>query len=266
MSDVQYKFDKKIEEMLFKKSIPQILHDGVQFENLLITLLQTQQIVNNEKISGISTSDMLVVHDMHKGAEYILNEYADFDFEKLKVLHSITGRDDAFNPGQLRTSAGGFNTTKGTFTPDAVEPAAVEKYFNQLLADTELTPEAKASKIFTYLSRAQLFNDTNKRTAVLAANVPLLQHGAGVFYIPEAAMENVLHLMGEFYHSNDDRVLVAVLMELAISDFDGKTYYAPEHQAYEYANEHQTLINTFKGLGAKGLLGKQRVEQLLATK
>lgn len=68
------------------------------------------------------------------------------------------------------------------------------------------------------MSRAQLFDDTNKRTAVLAANVPLLKEGSGVFYIPESAMENTLNLMSDFYHSNDNRLLVAVLDDIAVSD------------------------------------------------
>ncbi|WP_022790974.1 Fic family protein [Weissella halotolerans] len=258
----KYQFDKKTEELLFKKAVPNIVHDGAQFEGLPITLLQTEQIINNEPINGLTAKDILVVHDMHKGADFVLQNYATFNFDKLKQLHETTGRDDTINPGQLRTGRGGVQTKKGTFIPDPVNEKEAKTTVNYLLATDELTPETKATKLFTYLSRAQLFNDTNKRTAVLAANVPLLKAGAGVFYIPEPAMENTLGLMNDYYWSNDDRLLNEVLENIAVSDYDGKTFYDPEHQYYDYSDEHQKHLNQFKGLNAKGLLGKERYQEL----
>ncbi len=259
---IKYSFDKSTEELLFRNSIPSILHDGAQFENIPLTLLQTKDIVDNNPVSGIRPADVVTVHNMHKGAQFILDNYEHFDFDSLLKLHSYTGADDVKNPGELRNGKGIVQTTKGEFIPPKVSKEDAEREFNHLLNTSELDAETKATKLFSHLSRAQLFNDTNKRTAVLTANVPLLKEGAGVFYIPEPAMENTLQLMGDYYWSNDDRLITEVLKEIAITDFDGKTFYDARHQYYEYADEHKKKLNLFKGLNAKGLLGKEKVQEL----
>ncbi|WP_419153707.1 Fic family protein [Weissella viridescens] len=258
----KFKFDQQTEELLYKKSIPNILHDGAQFEDIPITLLQTQEIVNNSPINGIKPDDVVTVHNMHMGAKYVLEHYKDFDFENLKELHAYTGADDTVNAGQLRKGVGAVQTTRGEFTPDRVYEQLAQENFENLLNDPQLDGDTKAAKVFSSLSRAQLFNDTNKRTAVLAANIPLLREGAGVFYIPEPAMENTLQLMSDYYWNNDDRLLVAVLKDVAINDYDGKTFYDPKHDYYEYADEYKKHINLFKGLNAKGILGKEKVQEL----
>lgn len=258
----KFSFDKRTEEMLFKNSVPQILHDGAQFEGLPLTILQTEQIVNNDVISGVKPSDVETMRNMHRGAQYVLNNYENFDFNSLKELHRIVAYNEVIRAGELRTSAGGVNTKHGLFTPDQVNEFLASGTVDYFLTTNDLPAQTKASNLFAYLSRSQLFDDTNKRTAVLAANVPLLKEGSGIFYIPEPAMENTLNLMSDFYHSNDNRLLVAVLDDVAVSDYDGKTFYSPNHQTLEYADLYRKHINTFKGLGPKGILGKEIVQGL----
>lgn len=258
----KFSFDKRAEEMLFKNSVPQILHDGAQFEGLPLTILQTEQIVNNDVLSGIKASDVETMRNMHRGAQYVLDNYEAFDFDNLKALHAIVGRDEVLNAGELRSGKGGVNTKRGLFVPDLVNETDNRVQVESLINRQDLPAQTRASELFSYLSRAQLFDDTNKRTAVLAANVPLLKEGSGVFYIPEPAMDNTLNLMSDFYHSNDNRLLVAVLDDIAVSDYDGKTFYDPEHRVPEYDEFYRKRISTFKGLGPKGLFGKEAVQYL----
>lgn len=258
----KFSLDKRTEEMLFKNSVPQILHDGAQFEGLSLTILQTEQIVNNDVLSGVKPSDVETIRNMQRGAQYVLNNYENFDFNSLKELHRIVSYNEVIRAGELRTSAGGVNTKHGLFTPDPVDEFLASGTVDYFLTTNDLPAQTKASNLFAYLSRSQLFDDTNKRTAVLAANVPLLKEGSGVFYIPEPAMENALNLMSDFYDSNDDRLLIAVLDDVAVSDYDGKTFYSSDHQTLEYADVYRKHINAFKGLGPKGLLGKETVQGL----
>ncbi|CAK1236900.1 Fic family protein [Fructobacillus fructosus] len=259
----KFNFDQDTEQLLFHKATPTILHDGAQFEGMALTILQTEKIVNNQEVSHVKPADIIAIHQMHLGAHYVSDHYQHFNFQNLKELHEITGHGDAPNPGQLRTGKGGVNTNRGVFYPPEVNPGVAGETFNKLLTTTELDAESKAAKIFCFLSRSQLFNDTNKRTALLAANIPLLQQGAGVFYIPEIAMDTFLHMLGDYYYSDDDRLIVEVLKKIAISDFDGKTFYEPDHQTVAYAEMYEKMLKQFKGLGAKGLLGKEKYLELI---
>ncbi|WP_288846176.1 Fic family protein [uncultured Fructobacillus sp.] len=141
-----------------------------------LTLFQTEGIVNNDYITGVGPMEIIIFYCMHEGAQFVANNY-----QHLLALHKIVGTDDVRNPGMLRTNMGGVNTDKGVFIPDKVDAGLIEKCFNAIMNHRDLAPEDLAAKIFTYLSRSQIFNDTNKRTVLLTANVPLHQGGTGVF-------------------------------------------------------------------------------------
>ena len=54
-----------------------------------------------------------------------------------------------------------------------------------------------------YLSRRQIFNDGNKRVAMLAANHVMIKNGAGVISVPPSKLGEFIKYLTDFYKSND---------------------------------------------------------------
>ncbi len=51
--------------------------------------------------------------------------------------------------------------------------------------------------------KAQIFNDGNKRTAVLFANHYLIKHGEGLLVIPENEVETFKKLLVDYYEDKE---------------------------------------------------------------
>lgn len=76
--------------------------------------------------------------------------------------------------------------------------------------------EERALHMFSYLCRAQLFYDGNKRTAQLVANKMLIADGAGILAIPTDRKQDFGILLVDFYETGDDTNLLAFLDETSI--------------------------------------------------
>lgn len=83
----------------------------------------------------------------------------------MKALHAIVGRDEVLNAGELRAGKSGVNTKRGLFVPDLVNDTESRIQVESLINRQDVPAQTRASELFSYLSRAQLFDDTNKRTA-----------------------------------------------------------------------------------------------------
>jgi prophage maintenance system killer protein len=61
----------------------------------------------------------------------------------------------------------------------------------------------RAIMLMLYLMRRQMFNDGNKRTAMLAANQLLIANGAGIISVAEEDLEEFFGVLVDFYLCND---------------------------------------------------------------
>jgi transcriptional regulator with XRE-family HTH domain len=247
----KYDLDQKTEELLFRKSMYQIVFSAAEFEGINVTLLDTKQLVDNKHISNIKIDDVIILRDMHKATQYILEKYQSFNFDNLLELHSIAAKNDALNPGTLRSGIGGVDTKQGLYIPPIVNEGLERIWFDSLISDNKKSASSKSIEIFLHLSRGQIFNDTNKRTALLAANVPLLQSGAGVLYISENMFPNFMSELSDYYFDTESDEVIRSIYCLGISDFDGKTFYEKEHQNNQFGEIYLQLQNAYKAYGAK---------------
>ena len=60
-----------------------------------------------------------------------------------------------------------------------------------------------AISIYLYCMKAQLFNDGNKRAAVIFANHYLISHGGGLLVIPEHHVPEFKRLLVLYYEGRD---------------------------------------------------------------
>lgn len=56
-----------------------------------------------------------------------------------------------------------------------------------------------------YLMRTQIFNDGNKRAAMLVANQILIQNGKSIFSIDDDNLDKFRELLVKFYETNDSK-------------------------------------------------------------
>ena len=70
-----------------------------------------------------------------------------------------------------------------------------------------------------YCMKAQLFNDGNKRAAVIFANHYLISHGGGILVIPEQNVPEFKRLLVLYYEGKDEDKIRKFMKRVCIRKF-----------------------------------------------
>lgn len=88
--------------------------------------------------------------------------------------------------------------------------AEVNTQFDEILKQ-DISGTEKALRLFLFISKNQIFWDGNKRTALIAANSIMFNHGAGLVSIPENKFMSFNELLSNYYNSSEDVGLEDIL-------------------------------------------------------
>ncbi|MCL2757629.1 MAG: Fic family protein, partial [Coriobacteriia bacterium] len=199
---------------LAKKHWSESIFSGMRMENRNVTFPQTQTILNGINVAGVSLSDVQAILNMRDAWRYLLeNIDLPLSIDLLCEIQARVAFREALVCGKLRTGAVGISGVR--YVPPIPVCPIVEQELSELLSG-ETTATDKALSLFAWLARKQLFWDGNKRTAILAANKVLIEHGAGVLIVPDRHMLTFNALLAEFYESDNADALTEFLYTQAI--------------------------------------------------
>ena len=68
---------------------------------------------------------------------------------------------------------------------------------------SDASPVDIAIELALYVMKTQVFNDGNKRTAIIFANHYLVAHGAGLMVVPESIVPEFKQLLVRYYEDID---------------------------------------------------------------
>ncbi|MCT3214146.1 hypothetical protein EFO90_07035 [Lactiplantibacillus plantarum] len=196
----KFSLNNEEEKLLINKNIVQLVYTTGKFEGLPTSLPQTEAIINNYEVSGVKPDDIATILNLKRGYEYLLDQLdKQVTFNDLLILNKIVKGGVAYS-GILRTKDVQVPLTNDIWQPPI--PSERTKTAVIDLLNTDKSATAKALDLNLMLSRLQLFMDGNKRTAILAANLLLVQSGAGFLAIPEAKMHWYGSKLTKFYRNN----------------------------------------------------------------
>lgn len=183
-------------------------------EGIGITFPQTQEIVEGRSVAGLSIDDVMVVNNLKHAWQYVFET-----LDEPLTLEWVRGLNLKIGEGGIVRYAGDLRT--GTVTmggtswippmPDVRKLAEVIESLAQIEDATD-----RALSALALISRAQMFNDGNKRTAQLAANKILIESGAGILAIPEEHKMGFLERLVSFYETDDPAELKSFLRDTCL--------------------------------------------------
>ena len=185
-----------------KKNLVRLVFTNSRFEGVNTTLPQTQTIIDGMSAAGVSIDDSNVIVQLKRGWQYVIREDKTLSLKIEQNINLLVARYDSLDPGSFRTGSVTveLGNDKGEWKPQEVD------FFNNLMQkDTSVTD--KAMTLMYHNMRNQLFGDGNKRTATLAANKLMIDHGAGLINIPLDKWDVWNDLISKYYLSGDMKTL-----------------------------------------------------------
>ena len=188
------------------------IYDQAVLEGVATSFPQTEEIIDNGKVSGMTAADVQKILNLKHAWEFILDRdviASRSDYYMLSHIARLVNEGFFAEGGRIR----GVPVTIGgsSYVPPLPNELDVKERIREI---TEETDEAIhiAIKLCLYCMKTQIFLDGNKRASVIFANHYLIAHGAGFLVIPEKEVPEFKQLLVKYYE-DDDRSIIAAFMK-----------------------------------------------------
>ncbi|MCD7772983.1 MAG: Fic family protein [Ruminococcus sp.] len=187
------------------------IYDQAVLEGVATTFPQTEEIIENGKVSGMTATDVQKILNLKHAWEFILDRdvvASSSDYYMLSHIARLVNEGFFADGGRIRGVPVAIGGT--SYIPSLPVEWEVKEKIREI---TELTDEAidVAIKLCLYCMKTQIFLDGNKRAAVIFANHYLIAHGGGFLVIPEKEVPEFKGLLVKYYESEDISVLTDFL-------------------------------------------------------
>ncbi|MBO4476718.1 MAG: Fic family protein [Lachnospiraceae bacterium] len=189
------------------------IYDQAVLEGVSTTFPQTEDILENGTVNGMTASDVQKILNLKHAWEFILDEdvlQVNSDYYLLCHIAKLVNEGIYSDGGRIR----GVPVTIGgtSYIPPLPMESVVKENLQDILSRESETID-QAISLCLYVMQTQVFIDGNKRAAVLYANHFLIAHGGGLLIVPEREVPEFKKLLVTYYESGDDSSIRSFLRE-----------------------------------------------------
>ena len=186
-----------------RANMKSIIYDQAVLEGLTTTFPDTETIIENGKVSGVRADDVQKILNLKHAWEFVLDKdvmLSPTSYYLCQYLARLVNEGFYFEGGRIRgvpVKIGG-----SSYIPPIPLEHEVKAEIDKI-ASSELSYVEVAIELALYVMKTQIFNDGNKRTAIIFANHYLVSHGAGLLVVPESIVPEFKELLVKYYEDTD---------------------------------------------------------------
>lgn len=189
------------------------IYDQAVLEGVATTFPQTEEIIENGKVNGMTASDVQKILNLKHAWEFILDQnviQAKSEYYLLYHIARLVNEGFFADGGRIR----GVPVTIGgsSYIPPIPMESAVKEQIADILQSNTDDVE-KSIQLCLYTMKTQVFIDGNKRAAIIYANHYLIAHGQGFLVIPEAHVSEFKKLLVAYYEGEDPKRITDFMKE-----------------------------------------------------
>lgn len=189
------------------------IYDQAVLEGVATTFPQTEDIIENGQVNGMTATDVQKILNLKHAWEFITDkDVVAYPTDYSILCHTAQLVNEGFyiNGGRIRgvpVTIGGTN-----YVPPLPIEQLVKEHLEDILSSTA-EPVEVAIRLCLYCMKTQIFNDGNKRAAVIFANHYLISKGGGLLVIPESHVPEFKRLLVSYYEGRDDGSIFTFMQE-----------------------------------------------------
>lgn len=183
------------------------IYDQAVLEGVATSFPQTEEIIDNGKISGVTATDVQKILNLKHAWEFILDRdviASRSDYYMLSHIARVVNEGFFAEGGRIR----GVPVTIGgsSYVPPLPNELDVKEKIREIIEESDEVINT-AIKLCLYCMKTQIFLDGNKRASVTFANHYLISHGGGFLVIPEKEVPEFKRLLVKYYEGEDITVI-----------------------------------------------------------
>lgn len=195
------------------------IYDQAVLEGVATSFPQTEDIIENGTVSGMTATDVQKILNLKHAWEFILDtDVVSYPTDYSILCHIAKLVNEGFfqDGGRIR----GVPVTIGgsSYVPPMPIESVVKENLEAILK-ADMPCDEKAIRLCLYCMKAQIFNDGNKRASVIFANHYLISQGGGMIIIPEKYVPEFKKLLVAYYEDSDGGELFGFMKDRCIKTF-----------------------------------------------
>lgn len=189
------------------------IYDQAVLEGIATSFPQTEEIIENGKVFGMTAADVQKILNLKHAWEFILDYdviASRSDYYMLSHIARLVNEGFFAEGGRIRgvpVSIGG-----SSYVPPLPNELDVKDRIREIVQEKDEAIHI-AIKLCLYCMKAQIFLDGNKRASVIFANHYLISHGGGFLVIPEKEVPEFKQLLVRYYEGEEIAVIAAFMKE-----------------------------------------------------
>ena len=180
------------------------IYDQAVLEGVATTFPQTEDIIENGTVNGVTASDVQKILNLKHAWEFILDKdvlQVKSDYSILCHIAKLVNEGFFTNGGRIRGVPVAIGGT--TYVPPLpIETVVMENLYS--IIHSVSAPIDVAIEICLYCMKTQIFTDGNKRAAVIFANHYLIANAGGQLVIPDNHVPAFKKLLIDYYEGKDE--------------------------------------------------------------
>ena len=179
------------------------IYDQAILEGVTTTFPQTEEIIENGTVNGMTADDVQKILNLKHAWEFILDKdviQAESNYYLLCHIAKLVNEGFFYDGGRIRgvpVSIGGTS-----YVPPIPIESQVKEHIDEIIGSGKETIDI-AVDLCMYCMRTQIFIDGNKRASVIFANHYMIAHGVGLIVIPENHVPEFKKKLITYYESAD---------------------------------------------------------------
>lgn len=183
------------------------IYDQAVLEGVATSFPQTEDIIENGKVSGMTAADVQKILNLKHAWEFILDRdvlASRSDYYMLCHIARLVNEGFFAEGGRIR----GVPVTIGgsSYVPPLPNELDVKDKIREITDEKDDAVNI-AVRLCLYCMKTQIFLDGNKRASVIFANHYLISHGGGFLVIPEKDVPEFKRLLVRYYEGEDITVI-----------------------------------------------------------
>ena len=195
------------------------IYDQAVLEGVATSFPQTEDIIENRQVNGVSATDVQKILNLKHAWEFILDRdviQSESNYHMLCHIAKLVNEGFFYDGGRIRgipVQIGGTSYVP----PLPIESVVIEQIDEIRSRDRE--PIDIAIELCMYCMKTQVFMDGNKRASVIFANHYLIAKGMGFLVIPEKDVPEFKKLLVDYYEGAPLKIIGKFLREKCWKNF-----------------------------------------------
>lgn len=202
-----------------RANMKSIIYDQAVLEGVATTFPDTEIIIDNGKVNNVSAEDVQKILNLKHAWEFVLDKdviSSETNYFVCQYIARLVNEGFYQQGGRIRAvpvTIGG-----SSYVPPIPIEHKVKEDIDNIIGSSDDVVQV-AIELALYVMKTQIFNDGNKRTAIIFANHYLISHAGGLMVVPQNLVPEYKKMLVRYYEGTDEETIKSFMRENCLKTF-----------------------------------------------